>query len=98
MPLTAAQLLIEKVRRSPSFRDMAAFNFQPQNVIANPEVLFFKADTFEHREKLRTIFPYVLGVLTPEIISKRYRLDELRRETGLDFGYTQGGMICVTTP
>lgn len=64
----------------PSFRDMAAFNFQPQNVIANPEVLFFKADTFEHREKLRTIFPYVLGVLTPEIMAKRFRLDELRRE------------------
>jgi hypothetical protein len=64
----------------PSFRDMAAFNFQPQNIIANPEVLFFKADTFEHREKLRTIFPYVLGVLTPEIMAKRYRLDELRRE------------------
>ena len=64
----------------PSFRDMAAFNFQPQNIIANPEVLFFKADTFEHREKLRTIFPYVLGVLTPEIMAMRYRLDELRRE------------------
>ncbi len=64
----------------PSFRDMSAFNFQPQNVVANPEVLFFKADTFEHREKLRTIFPYVLGVLTPEIMAKRYRLDELRRE------------------
>jgi hypothetical protein len=64
----------------PSFRDMAAFNFQPQNVIANPEVLFFKADTFDHREKLRTIFPYVLGVLTPEIMARRYRLDELRRE------------------
>ena len=43
-------------------------------------MLFFKADTFEHREKLRTIFPYVLGVLTPEIMAKRYRLDELRRE------------------
>lgn len=64
----------------PSFRDMAAFNFQSQNVIANPEVLFFEADTFEHREKLRTIFPYVLGVLTPEIMAKRARLDELRRE------------------
>jgi uncharacterized protein DUF3732 len=67
-------------RGRPSFRDMAAFNFQPQNVIANPEVLFFKADTFDHREKLRTIFPYVLGVVTPEIMAKRYRLDELRRE------------------
>jgi hypothetical protein len=64
----------------PSFRDMAAFNFQPQNIIANPEVLFFKADTFEHREKLRSVFPYVLGVVTPEIMAKRYRLDEIRRE------------------
>jgi hypothetical protein len=67
-------------RGRPSFRDMAAFNFQPQNIIANPEVLFFKADTFEHREKLRSIFPYVLGVLTPDIMAKRYRLEELRKE------------------
>jgi hypothetical protein len=67
-------------RARPSFRDLAAFNFQPQNVIANPDVLFFKADTVEHREKLRTIFPYVLGVVTAEILAKRYRLEELRRE------------------
>lgn len=53
--------------------------FQPQNIIANPDVLFFKADTMEHRQKLQTIFPYVLGVLTPEILAKRYRLDELRK-------------------
>jgi hypothetical protein len=67
-------------RARPSFRDLAAFNFQPQNIIANPDVLFFKADTVEHREKLRTIFPYVLGVVTADILAKRYRLDELRRE------------------
>lgn len=36
----------------PSFRDMAAFEFQPQHIIANPYTLFFKADTTEHREKL----------------------------------------------
>lgn len=36
----------------PSFRDLAAFTFQPQNVVANPDVLFFKANTYEHREKL----------------------------------------------
>jgi len=64
----------------PSFRDLAAFNFQPQNIIANPDVLFFKADTVEHREKLRTIFPYVLGVVTADVLAKRYRLDELKRE------------------
>jgi hypothetical protein len=48
----------------PSFRDMMAFNFQPQNIVANPDVMFFKADTTEHREKLKTIFPYILGAVT----------------------------------
>jgi hypothetical protein len=45
----------------PSFRDMAAFIFQPQNIVANPNALFYKADTVDHRQKLRSIFPYVLG-------------------------------------
>jgi len=67
-------------RARPSFRDLAAFTFQPQNVIANPDVLFFKADTVEHREKLKNVFPYVLGVTTPEVIAKRLELEELRRE------------------
>ena len=39
---------------------MAAFNFQPQHIVANPYTLFFKADTTEHREKLRIIFPLAL--------------------------------------
>jgi hypothetical protein len=50
----------------PSFRDLMAFTFQPQNIVANPNVMFFKADTTEHREKLKTIFPYVLGAITAE--------------------------------
>lgn len=29
----------------PSIRDMAAFEFQPQHIVANPYTLFFKADT-----------------------------------------------------
>ena len=39
----------------PSFRDMAAFNFQPQHIVANPYTLFFKTDTTQHREKLHSI-------------------------------------------
>ena len=27
--------------------------------------MFFKADTTEHREKLKTIFPYILGLSRP---------------------------------
>jgi len=64
----------------PSFRDLMAFTFQPQNIVANQNVLFFKADTHEHREKLRTIFPYVLGALSPEILAKQHELSQLRKD------------------
>ena len=64
----------------PSFRDLAAFVFQPQNVIANPDVLFYKADTHEHRQKLRTIFPYVLDAINPEQLAKEHELQVLERE------------------
>jgi len=67
-------------KNRPSFRDMAAFVFQPQNIVANPDVLFFKADTTEHREKLRTIFPYVLGVMTPELLAKQWEMDQVQRD------------------
>jgi hypothetical protein len=68
----------------PSFRDLAAFTFQPQNIVANPDVLFFKTNTYEHREKLRKIFPYVLGAVTPDLMAKQFELartkSELRRK------------------
>ncbi|MCP3396176.1 DUF3732 domain-containing protein [Bradyrhizobium sp. CCGB20] len=63
----------------PSFRDLMAFTFQPQNIVANPDVMFFKADTTEHREKLKTIFPYVLGAVTGAILQARFELDRLNR-------------------
>jgi hypothetical protein len=68
----------------PSFRDLAAFTFQPQNVVANPDVLFFKTNTYEHREKLRKIFPYLLGAVTPSLMAVQFELRrtqlELRRK------------------
>lgn len=64
----------------PSFRDLAAFTFQPQNVVANPDVLFFKANTYEHREKLRKIFPYVLGAVTPALMAKQFELGRTRQQ------------------
>jgi hypothetical protein len=56
-----------------------AFIFQPQNIVANPDVLFFKADTFEHREKLKTIFPYVLDAVTAKVLMARHDLDRAMR-------------------
>lgn len=66
-------------QRRPSFRDLMAFTFQPQNIVANPDVLFFKADTYEHREKLKTIFPYVLKAVTPEILAAKHELEQVSR-------------------
>lgn len=62
------------------FRDLMAFTFQPQNVVANPDVLYFKADTTEHREKLVSIFPYVLNAVTEQTLRDRWDLDQLQRQ------------------
>jgi hypothetical protein len=64
----------------PSFRDLTAFIFQPQNIVANPNVVFFKADMTQHREKLKTIFPYILGAVTPRTLFVRYQIDQLSRQ------------------
>jgi hypothetical protein len=63
----------------PSYRDLMAFTFQPQNIVANPNVMFFKADMTEHREKLKTIFPYVLGAVTAAVLHARFELERLNR-------------------
>ncbi|MFL6624004.1 MAG: DUF3732 domain-containing protein [Sulfurifustis sp.] len=63
-----------------SFRDMAAFNFLPQHVVANPHVLFFKTDDADHRRKLREVFPLVLGATDAEALAlERERQDIYRR-------------------
>ncbi|MDN7626038.1 DUF3732 domain-containing protein [Burkholderia cenocepacia] len=69
----------DRFKSRPSFRDLMAFIFQPQNIVANPDVMFFKADTTEHREKLKTIFPYVLGAISPELLHARHELERVTR-------------------
>ncbi|GMO33794.1 MAG: DUF3732 domain-containing protein [Termitinemataceae bacterium] len=64
----------------PSYRDFMAFIFQPQNIIANADVLFYKADTTAHREKLINIFPYALGAVTPQVLAARQEMERLRKE------------------
>ena len=63
----------------PSYRDFMAFLFQPQNIVANADVLFYKADTMEHRKKLIDVFPYALGAVTPEILAKRKEMERLSK-------------------
>jgi hypothetical protein len=64
----------------PSFRDMAAFNFQPQHIVANPFTFFYKADTTEHREKLRIIFPLALGAITAGTLARQRDLKDTERD------------------
>lgn len=65
----------------PSFRDLMAFTFQPQNIVANPDVLFYKADTSGHREKLKEIFPFILGAVTSETLMSTWEMKELQRQS-----------------
>ena len=64
----------------PAFRDLMSFCFQSQNVVANANILFYKTDKTEHRNKLISIFPYVLGAITPEVLSARQELIDLQRK------------------
>lgn len=64
----------------PAFRDLMSFCFQSQNVVANANILFYKTDKTEHRNKLINIFPYVLGAVTPEVLSARQELMDLQRK------------------
>ncbi|HDR8183709.1 TPA: DUF3732 domain-containing protein [Bacillus thuringiensis] len=57
-----------------SFRDLMAFVFQNQDVVANQNILFYKTHAHKHRERLRNWFPYILGAETIEIIYARHRL------------------------
>lgn len=67
-------------RGRPAFRDLMAFLFQPQNVIANPEIFFYKTSSFAHREKLKSIFPYVLGAMSAEVLALTHEKNRLRSE------------------
>ena len=63
----------------PSYRDFMAFLFQPQNIVANADVMFYKTDTMEHRQRLINIFPYALGAVTPKVLAAGQELEKLRK-------------------
>jgi hypothetical protein len=64
-----------------SFRDLMAFVFQPQNVVANRDVLFYRTETQAYREKLsRNTLPYVLGAVSPTVLVAQHALEGLNRE------------------
>lgn len=64
----------------PSYRDLMAFVFQPQNVIANNRVLFYNIEKMEHKKKLINIFPYVLGAVNADTLAFMQERDRLTKE------------------
>ncbi|MBI9055959.1 MAG: DUF3732 domain-containing protein [Bacteroidales bacterium] len=66
--------------QSASFRDLISLNFQPQHIVANPYALFYKADTYQNKEKLITIFPYILGIIDDETLELKEELKLLRKK------------------
>lgn len=70
------------------FRDLMAFVFQNQVIVANQNIMFYKTHAHEHRERLRLWFPFIVGAETIEILIARQRLEfiekrlaRLKRET-----------------
>jgi energy-coupling factor transporter ATP-binding protein EcfA2 len=64
----------------PSYRDLAAFNFLPQHIVANPNTLFFKADSYEHKERLKRVMPFALGVIDSEYLIKERERKQLQKQ------------------
>lgn len=64
----------------PSYRDLMAFIFQSQNVIANNRALFYNIEKMEHKSKLINIFPYVLGAVSAETLADMQERDRLNKE------------------
>lgn len=67
----------------PSVRSAAFFLFQPQNVIANKDVLFYKTSEGEKKTRLKRLFPYLLGAVDLEYFRLRGELDTAQRNLNL---------------
>ena len=63
-----------------SFRDMTAFEFQSQNIVANPTTMFYNTETYEHFMRLKTLFPLVLGYKSYEILEIENRIEYLEKQ------------------
>lgn len=62
-----------------SFRDLMAFVFQSQDIVANQNVLFYKTHAHDHRERLRNWFPFILGAETIDTLIARQRLQDVEK-------------------
>ncbi|MBR8123439.1 DUF3732 domain-containing protein [Burkholderia multivorans] len=64
----------------PSYRDLASFNLLPQHIVANPNVLFYKSDSYKHKEKLKRVFPYALGIVDADYLTATRERNRLQKQ------------------
>ncbi|WP_316848610.1 DUF3732 domain-containing protein [Pedobacter psychrodurus] len=67
----------------PSYRNAISLNFQPQYIVANQSTMFYKADSSSHREKLKILFPYLIGVINNRILELREELKTFKRQLNI---------------
>lgn len=67
----------ENNKGNPSYRDLVAFNFQTQSIVANPNCLLYKMDLADYRFYLRRIFDYAIGAITSEQLYAGLKKQEL---------------------
>jgi len=79
LPLSSGEVTGQHEGR-PSYRDMAAFNFLPQHIVANPNTLFYKADSYDHKERLKKVMPFALGITDSEYVIKERERNQLQRQ------------------
>ncbi|HAF36268.1 MULTISPECIES: DUF3732 domain-containing protein [Sphingobacterium] len=64
----------------PSFRDFVSFLFQPQYIIANQSSLFYRTDQMAQRQKLISIFNYVLQAVDNTYLELKEELKQIDRD------------------
>ncbi|GAB3916984.1 DUF3732 domain-containing protein [Mucilaginibacter boryungensis] len=64
----------------PSFRDLTSFLFQPQYIIANQSALFYRTDQMAHRQKLISIFNYILQAVDNIYLELKEELRQIERD------------------
>jgi hypothetical protein len=79
LPLSSGEDIGQHEGR-PSYRDLAAFNFLPQHIVANPNTLFYKADSYDHKERLKKVMPFALGIIDGEYAVKERERNQLQRQ------------------
>ncbi len=62
------------------FRSSSSFLFQPQNIVANGNTIFYKTDSFYNIDRLKTFFPLALGYKSYDLIILKEQIDYLESE------------------